>query len=64
MDDEVIAFDVKEARRRLGNASHSAFYKLVREGRLVIRKMGNRTLVTPEDLRACIKGLPKVGGGQ
>jgi len=38
------------------------FYKLIREGQLVARKSGRRTLILAKDLQAFAESLPKIGG--
>ena len=57
------AYSVAEALTRL-NLSRDTFYKLVREGRLTVRKCGRRSLVLDSDLAAFLEGLPTLGGGR
>ncbi|MEQ8263329.1 helix-turn-helix domain-containing protein [Pseudohaliea sp.] len=38
--------------------SHQTFYDEVKRGRLTIRKIGSRTIVTPEDEQAWLDSLP------
>jgi hypothetical protein len=37
-------------------------YTAIREGYLVARKLGRRTLITDDDLRQFLAGLPRAGG--
>ena len=37
-------------------------YSAIRDGRLVARKFGRRTLITDDDLRQFLAGLPRAGG--
>jgi hypothetical protein len=41
--------------------SRTRIFGLIREGRLVARGAGKATIITPDDLRACINSLPKKG---
>jgi excisionase family DNA binding protein len=36
-------------------------YTAIRDGRLVARKLGRRTIITDEDLRQFLAGLPRYG---
>jgi excisionase family DNA binding protein len=38
-----------------------AIYAAIRDGRLVARKFGRRTLITDDDLRQFLAGLPRYG---
>ena len=48
-----IAYTVPEALAAIG-IGRTNFYKLAREGRIDLRKVGGRTLVTAESLRRLI----------
>jgi excisionase family DNA binding protein len=37
-------------------------YSAIRDGRLVARKLGRRTIITDDDLRQFLAGLPRAGG--
>ena len=37
-------------------------YRAIRDGHLVARKLGRRTLITDDDLRQFLAGLPRAGG--
>jgi hypothetical protein len=37
-------------------------YTAIRDGHLVARKLGRRTLITDDDLRQFLAGLPRAGG--
>ncbi len=37
-------------------------YSAIRDGHLVARKLGRRTLITDDDLRKFLAGLPRAGG--
>jgi len=43
----------------IGRRAHSI---AIRDGHLVARKLGRRTLITDDDLRQFLAGLPRVGG--
>lgn len=49
------AYSVPEARAQLGNIGHDLFYKLVRAGDIRLTKIGRRSVVTEEDLRAFLR---------
>jgi excisionase family DNA binding protein len=57
------AYSVAEALVRL-NLSRDTFYKLVRDGKLTVRKCGRRSLVLDSDLARFLEGLPTIGGGR
>jgi excisionase family DNA binding protein len=46
---------VPETRQLLGNISHTTFYDLLRDGRLKAVKIGSRTFVSDDALRAFIR---------
>jgi hypothetical protein len=56
-DAPVLGYSVPAARKALGNISHSFFYKLAAQGRVKITKIGRRSIVTPENLAACVGAL-------
>jgi Helix-turn-helix domain len=39
-----------------------ALYREIRLGRLVARKIGRRTIITDDDLRQWLAGLPRAAG--
>ena len=39
-------------------------YTAIRDGHLIARKLGRRTLITDDDLRQFLAGLPRAGGRQ
>lgn len=43
-----------------GAVTRTAAYQAIREGRLVARKSGRRTIVLADDLRAFLETLPRV----
>jgi excisionase family DNA binding protein len=59
MDDRVekIAFSVDEAAMRAG-LGRDRIYAAIRNGDLVARKYGRRTLITSEALQRFLNGLP------
>ena len=57
------AYSVAEALTRL-NLSRDTFYKLVRDGKLTVRKCGRRSLVLDSDLAVFLEGLPKGAGDE
>ena len=46
---------------RISGIGRSKLYELIRSGALDARKLGGRTLIPAEALRALIAGLPRVG---
>ena len=56
---EAIAHTIQSlAQRGLGR---SKIYQAIREGELVARKIGKRTVVLDDDLKRYLEHLPKVG---
>jgi hypothetical protein len=49
-----VAFNVSDARQRLGGISHSHFYELVKAGKLKVTKLGRRTVVTDSAICQCL----------
>jgi excisionase family DNA binding protein len=45
----------------LTGLGRDAVYKAIRNGRLTARKLGRRTLITDDDLRQFLAGLPRAG---
>jgi excisionase family DNA binding protein len=56
----IVAYSVPEAMLALGLCRDS-IYKLIKQRKLVARKVGKRTLILAEDLQAFTKALPKIG---
>jgi excisionase family DNA binding protein len=56
----IVAYSVPEAMLALGLCRDS-IYRLIRDGKLVARKCGRRTLILASDLEAFAQTLPKVG---
>jgi len=46
----------------LTGLGRDAVYSAIRDGHLVARKLGRRTLITDDDLRQFLAGLPRAGG--
>jgi excisionase family DNA binding protein len=46
----------------LTGLGRDAVYGAIRDGRLVARKLGRRTVVTDDDLRQFLAELPRAGG--
>jgi excisionase family DNA binding protein len=46
----------------LTGLGRDSIYTAIRDGHLVARKFGRRTLVTDDDLRRFLTGLPHAGG--
>lgn len=55
---EPIALNVKEAARFVG-LSRSRLYELISEGRVEARKIGARTIIPTESLRALVADAPE-----
>ncbi|MDP9424014.1 MAG: helix-turn-helix domain-containing protein [Pseudomonadota bacterium] len=54
---EPLAVSVKEAKRHLGDLSTATLYRLIDKGSLERRKVGGRTLITMDSIKALI-GAP------
>jgi excisionase family DNA binding protein len=46
----------------LTGLGRDSIYSAIRDGHLVARKLGRRTLITDDDLRQFLAGLPRAGG--
>jgi excisionase family DNA binding protein len=46
----------------LTGLGRDGIYAAIRDGHLVARKFGRRTLITDDDLRQFLAGLPRAGG--
>jgi excisionase family DNA binding protein len=46
----------------LTGLGRDSIYTAIRDGHLVARKLGRRTLITDDDLRQFLAGLPCAGG--
>lgn len=55
-----LAFSISEAVRVSG-LGRTKLYEEISAGHLPVRKLGSRTLVLAEDLRAFLKALPAKG---
>jgi excisionase family DNA binding protein len=51
---EPLAHQIPHAARKLG-ISRSLLYELIRRGELSLIKLGRRSLIADEDLRACVE---------
>lgn len=60
---EKLAFTLKEASAAIG-VGETTLYAAIADGRLLALKMGNRTLIPAESLRAWIASLPRARGGK
>jgi excisionase family DNA binding protein len=54
---ERIAFSPREAGKKIG-VGHDGIYEAIRDGRLVARKFGRRTLITGPELDRFMNQLP------
>ena len=52
---EPLAYSINDACR-VSSLGRTRLYELIAEGRLEVRKIGNRTIVPAESLRALIAG--------
>ena len=46
----------------LTGLGRDTIYAAIRSGKLTARKLGRRTLITDDDLRQFLAGLPRAGG--
>lgn len=58
---DIIAVSINDAARALG-LGRTSIYSLINSGKLEARKLGRRTLVTTESIRALIDGAAMLGG--
>jgi excisionase family DNA binding protein len=56
-----VAFTVPEAAKMTG-FGQTTIYAEIKTGKLRARKLGARTFITIEDLRAWLGGKPAIGG--
>ena len=56
---EPFAVPLKEARRLLGDMSHSRIYDIIGRGELEAVKDGGKTLITTRSIRARQEALPR-----
>jgi excisionase family DNA binding protein len=54
-----LAYNIDEACAA-ARAGRTAIYEAIRNGALVARKRGRKTLILPEDLRRWVEGHPAV----
>jgi hypothetical protein len=55
---DAIAYDIESASKAAGWSSRTT-YNLIAAGKLRCRKLGSRTIIAAEDLRALIRSLPE-----
>lgn len=53
------AFNVREFATEYG-IGHDGVYKAIREGKLIARKYGKRTIITAEDAERFLAALPRL----
>lgn len=58
---EAITVSINEASRALG-LGRTSIYALIKQQKLEARKLGRRTLITTQSIRALIEGAAIVGG--
>lgn len=58
MDDDVLAVNVEEARRRLGGVSRGLIYAAVRSGSLPCIRLGKRILIPLKSLERLMDQPP------
>jgi hypothetical protein len=54
-----LAYNIAEACAA-ARAGRTAIYEAIRDGALIARKRGRRTIILPEDLRRWVEGHPAV----
>ena len=52
-----VLYPVPEARRLLGGISHTGFYKLVKQNKLKLSKIGRRSFVSNSELKRFLDDL-------
>lgn len=58
-----LSLSPQQAAQAIG-LGRTRVFELIREGKLVARKCGRRTLITVADLQACLDALPRVRASQ
>jgi excisionase family DNA binding protein len=53
-----LAYSPEEATR-VASVGRSLIFKEIRDGRLIARKVGRRTIIAADDLQLWLKSLPK-----
>ena len=54
-----LAYNINEACA-VARAGRTVLYEAIRDGALIARKRGRKTLILPEDLRRWVEGHPAV----
>ena len=54
-----LLYPISEVRSQLGDISHTYFYEIVKRGELELVKMGRRSFVTDDALRAYVARLSR-----
>ena len=54
---EPLAFDIDSATKAT-NTGRTTLFNEIKEGRLKARKVGRKTIITRDDLRSWLNGLP------
>lgn len=60
--DQKISFTIEQATKATG-IGRTAIFAAIKDGRLVARKNGRRTLISSGDLQQFVESLPKVDRG-
>lgn len=58
MNDQPLAYPIDKAAR-ISGIGRTKLYEAIRDGKLVARKFGRRTVISAEALRAFLEALPK-----
>jgi excisionase family DNA binding protein len=61
MDDTINAYSIAEVMARVG-LGRDAIYRAIKDGDLIARKRGKRTLILADDLKEFLHSLPRLGG--
>lgn len=56
-----LAHSVPDARHILGDIGNTSFYKLIRDGKLAIAKIGRRTVILDSELQRFVDELAQGG---
>ena len=58
------AFEISDIIRPRGPFGRTSVYQAIKDGRLVARKFGRKTVILKEDWEAFLRGLPAINGNK
>jgi excisionase family DNA binding protein len=58
---EPIGLSVEEAKRHLGGISSATLYRRIADGSITAVKVGSRTIITYQSIKALVASAPRLG---